>query len=117
MLSSSPQNNCWILFQSIIHTVGGVLSCVGCPVGAFATVGTAGAAAGAAAAACASCKLIEGRRRRDAVDEHPRTGRSIIQDADLNGDGVMDVLEATEFLVGDGKLHIEVMTKVLLHYT
>ncbi len=49
------------------------------------------------------------RRRREVIKDVNRTGKTILQEADLNGDGVLDVLEATEFLVVDGKLHIEVM--------
>jgi len=30
-----------------------------------------------------------------------------MDEADLNGDGVLDAIEAAEFLVVDGKLHIQ----------
>ena len=37
-----------------------------------------------------------------------RNGASIIQDADKNGDGVLDLDEAAEYLVLDGKLNKQV---------
>ncbi len=42
-----------------------------------------------------------------------RNGASIIQDADKNGDGNLDLDEAAEYLVLDGKLNKQVnITKV-----
>ncbi len=42
------------------------------------------------------------------IDDAPRTAKTILEEADLNKDGVLDLTEASEYLVFDGKLHIEV---------
>jgi len=42
------------------------------------------------------------------IDDAPRTSKTILEEADLNKDGVLDLTEASEYLIFDGKLHIEV---------
>ncbi len=73
------------LLKSIFHTIVGVLTCIGCPVASGAAVipqPASPAAAGAAAGLCASCGLAASRRRREAIDDQPKTATSIMKEAD-----------------------------------
>ena len=102
------------MFQSTFHTLTGTLTCIGCPLAAASTAFTGGVSAPVAGAVCTSCSVIS-RTRREAVEsapqvaqDVPRTARMILQEADLNEDGVLDLTEAAEYLIFDGKLHFEV---------
>ncbi len=114
----------WLIFsQSLFRTIAGTLSCLGCPLAIPVNPAVA-------RASCKVCRYVN-RFGREAVedavtavedesravtviDDAPRTAKMIIEEADLNKDGVLDVTEAAEYLVYDGKLHIQV--KQLFHW-
>jgi len=45
-------------------------------------------------------------------EEHPRTARSILNEADTIGDGLLDATEAAEFLGNVGKLQVHEVERV-----
>jgi len=45
-------------------------------------------------------------------EEHPRTARSIMDVADTNGDGLLDAVEAAEFLGNVGKIQVHEVDRV-----
>jgi len=53
-----------------------------------------------------------GKRSIVQEEEHPRTARSIMDVADTNGDGLLDAVEAAEFLGNVGKIQVHEVDRV-----
>ncbi|XP_002158731.2 uncharacterized protein LOC100205944 [Hydra vulgaris] len=88
---NNDSRGCLSCTKTLFQTMFGVFSCVGCAKGKITS--------------CIKC-VRAGKKRRDVSYLRERTAQSIMEEADENQDGFMDVLEAAEFLAADNKLHI-----------